>query len=296
MFSGAPSTPSMNRQNRTGLIFLTALWIGACQQGPSDETAVARIEGRSLTMQEIRMQFDSTRPPTEAQIQQYLRRWIADELLYREAVRRGLDQSPAVQRRLEEQRRTIIIQELLDAEIYRAAASGPSDDDVQRYYDQYRSSFELSEPVILASLAVFEDRTKASEFRNDVLRGTAWSSAVRAEPHAASIRARTDSVYFTEARMLPRELWRVASTLSPRNPSFPISTDEGFTIVQVWSVQRAGSASDLPYVRDEIVNRLTVERRQRAYRSLVEDLRSRSAVDIYLSPSFGDTTAISRMP
>ncbi|MCU0453495.1 MAG: peptidyl-prolyl cis-trans isomerase [Bacteroidetes bacterium] len=286
----------MNRRNRIGLIALSALSLGACQQGPSDETAVARIEGRSLTMQEIRMQFDSTRPPTEAQIQQYLRRWVADELLYREAVRRGIDQSPSVQRRLEEQQRTIIIQELLDDEIYRASTIVPTDDEVRRYYEQYRGSFELSEPVLLTSLAVFEDRTKATEFRNDVLRGTSWSAAVRSEAHAAAIRARTDSVYFTEARMLPRELWRVASTLAPGSPSFPISTDDGFTVVQVWSTQRAGGAADLPYVREEIVNRLTVERRQRAYRSLVEDLRARYAVDIYLSPSFGDTTAITRMP
>jgi hypothetical protein len=275
---------------------VAAVALGACQQEPSGETAVARIEDRSLTMQEIRMQFDSTRPPTEAQIQQYLRRWVADELLYREAVRRGVDQSPAVQRRLEEQRRTIIIQELLDAEIYRASAGAPSDDEVRRYYEQFRSSFELSEPVILASLAFFEDRTKATEFRNTVLRGTSWSVAVRTDTLAAAIRARTDSVYFTEPRLLPRELWRVASTLTPGNPSFPISTEDGYTVVQVWNHQRAGAAADLPYVRDEIVNRLTVERRQRAYRSFVEDLRARYAVDIYLSPSFGDTTALSRMP
>jgi hypothetical protein len=286
----------MFRRGSHTAVVLLALIVGACQQEPSDETAVARIEGRTLTMQEIRMQFDSTRPPTEAQIQQYLRRWVADELLYREAVRRGIDQSPSVQRRLEVQRRTIVIQELLDAEIYRAPAADPSSDEVRRYYEQHRDSVELPEPVLLVSLAVFEERTKASDFRNDVLRGTSWSSAVRSASHAPSIRARTDSVYFTEARLLPRELWRVASTLTPGNPSFPISTEDGFTVVQVWSIQRAGTAADLPYVRDEIVNRLTVDRRQRAYRSFVEDLRARYAVDIYLSPSFVDTTALSRMP
>ena len=285
----------LTRRN-LAIVALAAMVLGACRQEPSDETAVARIEGRTLTMQEIRTQFDSTRPPTEAQIQQYLRRWVADELLYREAVRRGIDQSPSVQRRLEEQHRTIVIQELLDAEIYRAPTTTPAEDEVQRYYEQHRNSFELSEPVILASLAVFEDRSLATAFRNDVLRGTTWTTAVRSEAHAPGIRARTDSVYFTEARLLPRELWRVASTLTPGNPSFPISTDEGFTVVQVWGVQRPGAAADLPYVREEIVNRLTVERRQRAYRSLVEGLRARYAVDIYLSPSFGDTTALSRMP
>jgi hypothetical protein len=284
---------------RTDIFLLTLLAVvtlSSCRRQPANETAVARIEDRTLTMQEIRTQFDTTRPPTEAQIQQYLRRWISDELLYREAVRRGLDQAPSVQRRLENLQRQTIIQELLQTEIYDAPATAPTRDDIRRYYEQNRESFILAEPVVLISFAVFDDRSKATEFRNAALRGTSWSDAVRTPEHAGGIRARTDSVYFTESRLLPRELWRVATTIASGSPSFPISTEDGYFVVNVWSVQRPGSSADLAYVRDEITNRLTVERRQRAYRSLVENLRSRYAVDIYLSPSFGDTTAISRMP
>lgn len=278
------------------LLAAAAVCFGSCRQEPADETAVARIEDRTLTMQEIRTQFDTTRPPTEAQIQQYLRRWIADELLYREAVRRGLDQTPSVQRRLEDLRRQTVIQELLESEIYDAPAFAPGEDDIRRYYEQNKESFLLAEPVVLVSFAVFEERAKATEFRNAVLRGTSWHQALRMPDHAGAVRGRADSLYFTEARLLPRELWRVATTIATGSPSFPVSTEDGFFVVNVWNVQRPGSSADLAYVRNEIINRLTVERRQRAYRSLVENLRSRYAVDIYLSPSFGDTTAISRMP
>ncbi|MEK6650214.1 MAG: peptidylprolyl isomerase [Bacteroidota bacterium] len=278
------------------LLAASAACFGSCRQEPTDETAVARIEDRTLTMQEIRTQFDTTRPPTEAQIQQYLRRWIADELLYREAVRRGLDQTPSVQRRLEDLRRQTVIQGLLESEIYDAPAIAPGEDDIRRYYEQNKESFLLAEPVVLVSFAVFEERPKATEFRNAVLRGTSWHQALRLPDHVGAVRGRADSLYFTEARLLPRELWRVATTIATGSPSFPVSTEDGFFVVNVWNVQRPGSSADLAYVRNEITNRLTVERRQRAYRSLVENLRSRYAVDIYLSPSFGDTTAISRIP
>ena len=287
----------MTRRADILVLAVSAAWmVGSCRQEPVDETAVARIEDRTLTMQDIRTQFDSTRPPTEAQIQQFLRRWIADELLYREAVRRGFDQTPTVQRRLEELRRQTVIQDLLQSEIYDAPAMAPDEADIQRYYEQNQESFVLAEQVVLVSFVVFGDRPKATEFRNAVLRGTPWSEAIQSPDHGGAIRGRTDSVYFTESRLLPRELWRVATTIAPRSPSFPVSTEDGFFVVNVWSVQRPGSPADLAYVRNEITNRLTVERRQRAYRSLVENLRSRYAVDIYLSPSFGDTTAITRLP
>lgn len=278
------------------ILVAAALVLVACNRNGTPETAVARIENRTLTMQEIRAQFDSTRQPTETQIQQYLQRWVADELLYREAIRRGIDQQPSVVSRTEELRRQLVVQALLEQEIYTSPAVQPSDAEILAYFQAHQQEFPVSEPIALISLAVFHDRDRATEVRNAVLQGTPWAQAVASPSARASLIGRTDSAYFSETRLLPHELWRVATTIPPGSPSFPISTDEGFTLVQVWKLLRPGSPADPAYVRGEIVNRLIVDRRQRAYRSLIENLRSRYAVDIYVSPSFGDTTALNRIP
>lgn len=272
------------------LLSASALMIGGCREKSPQETAVARIENRVLTMQDIRAQFDTTRPPTEAQIQQYLRRWIADELLYNEAVRRGLNQAPDVVRRMDDMRRQLIIQALLDKEIYDATAVPIDLPSIARYYQDHRAEFTLSETMVLISTALFRDRDKATALRNTVLRGTSWHDA-KLEPSMREAILRTrDSVYYVTSQLWPKELWRVATTIKPGTPSFPIGTNDGYYIVFVWAVFLPGTPADLPSVESEIRNRLIVERRQRAYRSLVENLRARYAVETYISPSFGDST------
>lgn len=258
---------------------------------------MARIEGRVLTLQDIRARFDSTRQPTDAQVQQYLRRWVADELLYREAVRRGINQTPEVTRRTEELRRDVIIQALLEEEIYSETTTNFSPQEIAEYYEEHRPEFTLAESMVLISTALFRDREKANSLRNLILReGATWNDALRDSSVRAGLIRTSDSVYYTEPALWPKELWRVATTIRPGSPSFPISTNAGYFIVQVWRVFSPGMPADLQSVESDIRNRLTLERRQRAYRSLVENLRSRYAVETYIAPSFGDTSMFSRTP
>ncbi len=263
----------------------------ACREKPAEEAAVARIDNRILTMQDIRAQFDSTVQPSDAQVQQYLSRWIADELLYREAIRRGLHQTPEVTRRADDLRRQIVIQALLDQEIYAPGESDVPTDDIAAYYEAHRPEFTLSEPMVLVSTALFQDRSRATAFRNSILRSNAeWNASLADSATQEGLISRTDSVYHTQASFWPRELWRVATTIRTLSPSFPIATNDGYYIVYVWKAFTPGMPADLMSVEPDIRNRLMVERRQRAYRSLVENLRSRFAVETYLSPSFTDTT------
>jgi len=274
-----------------GLAFV--LTVAGCRQ-QTQETAVARIENRTLTMHEIRAKFDSEHPPTEAQIQQYLQQWVADELLYREAVRRGLDQSADVNRRAEDMRRQLVVQALLDNEIYTPGMTEFGTEQITAYFEAHKEEFTVTQPVALISFLLFNERDRATEFRNSVLQGTSWQKAQSTAESRGSVIGRGDSTYYTESRMWPRELWRVSTTIAPGSPSFPISTQDGYYVVYVWKVLKTGSTPDIEYVQAEIRNRLTVERRQRAYRSLVENLRSRFDVDIYVSPSFGDSTVYPR--
>ena len=275
----------------SSIVLVLAVVLLSCREKPAQEAAVARIDNRILTMQDIRAQFDSTSQPSEAQVQQFLRRWVADELLYREAVRRGLHQTPDVTRRADELRRQLVIQTLLEDEIYSSTVGDIGAEEIAGYYEDHRAEFTLSERMVLVSHALFEERNRATSFRNLILRNNAsWNDALADSAALTALISRTDSVYHTEASFWPRELWRVATTIRQGSPSFPIGTNDGYYVVYVWKAFTPGMPADLRSVEPDIRNRLTVERRQRAYRSLVENLRSRYAVETYLSPTFGDTT------
>jgi hypothetical protein len=263
------------------------LLIIGCARKDASQQPLARIDERTLTLEDVRARLDSSRGVTAAQVGEYTRRWINDEILYREAVRRGLDNSESVRAQLEEVRRQLAINALLQEEIYSDKLQQSTTAEVAQYYSAHSKEFTLSADVALISYVLFRDRDAANAFRTTVLKGTPWKQAISlvlADPQQSSqIVARIDSAYYNQNTLLPVELWRVAAAAGKLEPSFPIHTNEGSYVLIVWKFGRQGQVADLANVDNDIRSRLTIERRRRALTSLVETLRSKHTVEYLLS-------------
>jgi hypothetical protein len=268
----------------TVLLVITAI---GCSKNASEKTPVARIDNQTLALEEIRAHIDTTREPSQAQIQLYVQRWLTEKSLYREAIDRGLDRTDEMNRKVEDVRRQLAINALLEKEVYSKQTSNFSTQDIRRYYDAHGKEFNVMHDMALVSFVLFKNRDAATEFRNLVLKGTAWNSAIN--QHAQSVVMRADSSYQTQASLMPAELWRVASKSTSRELSFPISTDNGYYILVVWKFIKQGQTADISLVEQEIRGRLTVERRRQLYSQLVQALRARHAIQVFinLSPDSG---------
>ncbi len=273
---------------------MSAFLVTGCQKGEPPSTLLARLDDRTLTLEEISAHFDSARGVSDAQIHEYVQRWITNELLYREAVRRGLDQQPAISTQLDEIRRQLVINALLDREVYTARSTDASPADIQQYYEEHKKEFILTSDVVLVSLVLFQDREAANTFRSAALRGTPWNRALRATLDDPQLRAGVisfiDSLYFTQQTLFPVELWRTAMGVGVNNPSFPVRTEEGFYVLIVWKFGRRGQQAEQPYVEQEIRSRLAIERRQRLYNTLLENLRAKHTVEVLVAPGVRDTS------
>ncbi len=252
-----------------------------CSKNAPDKTPVARIDNQTLALEEIRAHLDTTREPSQAQIQQYIQQWLTEESLYREAIDRGLDHTDEINQKVEDVRRQLAINALLEKEVYSQQTSNFSTQDIRRYYDTHIKEFNVMQDVALVSFALFKNRDVATEFRNLVLKGTPWNSALNQE--AQAIVTRIDSSYQTQATLMPAELWRVASKSTSRELSFPIGTDNGYYILVVWKFIKQGQTADAPLVEQEIRGRLTVERRRQIFNQLVQNLRAKHAIQVFTS-------------
>lgn len=273
---------------RSNYVFIGCLllFIG-CSRKDASQQPLARIDDRTLTLEDVRARLDSSRGVTAAQVGEYTRRWINDEILYREAVRRGLDNSESVRAQLEEVHRQLAINALLQEEIYSDKLQQSTAEEVAQYYSAHSKEFTLSSDVALVSYVLFRDRDAANAFRTTVLKGTVWKQAISqvlADPQqSAQIVAKIDSAYYSQNTLLPAELWRVAAASAKPEPSFPIRTNDGSYVLIVWKLGRQGQVADLAYVENDIRSRMAIERRRRALTSLVETLRSKHTVEYLLS-------------
>jgi peptidyl-prolyl cis-trans isomerase C len=268
------------------LAALFAVLTAGCSKTESGKTPVARLDNKTLALEEIRAHIDTSNEPSPAQIQQYIQRWLTEESLYREAVERGLDRSDEMNQKVEDVRHQLTINALLDKEVYSQQLSNFSQEEIRQYYDVHIKEFNLMHDIALVSYVLFKNRDAATEFRNLVLKGTSWSSAVIQQD--SSIIMRIDSSFQTQATFMPPELWRVAAKVAVRELSFPINTDNGYYILVVWKFVRQGQIAELPMVEQEIRGRLTVERRRKLFDQLVQNLRAKHAIEVFVN-SASDT-------
>jgi hypothetical protein len=82
-----------------------------------------------------RYQDQLSRPPTSAEADAFMAAWKADEALYREALREGLDRDdPTV--------RNVLIAKMRERAMLQMRTPEPSEADLRRYLDEHRNEFE----------------------------------------------------------------------------------------------------------------------------------------------------------
>ena len=269
--------------NKYFLVVLLLAAITGCSKRESAKTPVARLDNQTLALEEIRAHTDTSQEPSQVQIQQYIQRWLTEESLYREAVERGLDRTDEMNQKVSDVQRQLCINALLEKEVYFQQPSNFSLQDIHQYYDAHMKEFSLMHDAAMVSYVLFKNRDAATEFRNIVIKGTSWSSAVNRQ--ASSILARMDSSFQTQATLMPVELWRVAANASSRELSFPIHTNYGYYILVVWKFFKQGQTADISQVEHEIRDRLTVEKRRMLFNQLIQNLRAKHAIEVFITMS-----------
>jgi hypothetical protein len=277
-------------------VLLACALLSACQQPQQPRTPVARIDNLTLTLEEVESRFDSSQGVSQAQVHEYIQRWLTQELLYQEAVRRGLDRTRDLETRLTDIRRQLAINALLEQEVYTLKSQQSLDEQLQNYYNQNRQEFTLSTDVALVSFVLFKDREAAIAFRTRVVRQSSWNAAKKdllSDPQlAAGVITAVDSIYHSERTLFPPELWRTAATTARQEPSFPVRAPEGHYVLFVWKLTRKGDTADLPYVKREIQSRLAIAERQQVMGQLLENLRSNHVVQILISSVPQDSVSL----
>ncbi len=263
------------------------VFIGCKKQEPG-HVPLARLDDETLTLEEVRTQLDTAQGVSQTQVQYYIQNWLREELLYREAVKRGLDQTEEINRQVETAKRELAINALLEQTVYAHGANEPTTQEVRAYYESHKTEFALQSDVALLSLALFKNRDAATEYRNAVIKKHNWDSVFTARQ--SSMIAHSDSQYCAQTTQMPPELWRVAANATAREPSFPINTKNGYYVIIVWKFNKQGETADERTCEKEIRSRLTIEKRRSAYNALLADLRTKHNIQVFTTSTGSDSS------
>lgn len=265
------------------LLVVTLSLVTACgdQQGPVN--FVARV-GDTYLMQEELDELLSSIPPYQDSIvvrEQFISRWVTDQLLVQEALRRNLQDDPDVVRRLEENEQAVLISTLV-GQMYELTKD-PTPSEVRAYYDRNKERLRLREPYVHVRFLTTEDSARADRARRALSTATegadadtVWADIVAQNATDPDGALAVSTHYFPLSQIFTTrpELRPIVLSLREGELSPVLRLSKGFGLVQVVDRIPEETVPELQWVEGEIRERLRIQSRKQMYADQVERLRN----------------------
>ena len=243
----------------------------ACSSSGPREEVVAHVGDAYLEVSalEVLLPYGAS----EEDRQRVIADWIGSELLYREAIDRGLHESLKLKQQLERTRRNLLVAALLDDELGSREVD-VTETEVRRYYDGNVELFRREVPEIRARHILLSSQRQANARWNDLRRGADFGDVARGHSEDVDTRDRGGELgVFSHAE--DPTLWNSCEDLELNAPSQPIRTEYGYHLIEVQARYEANSVKPLEQVRGQIVEKLVWQTHRRRMDQLVETLKER---------------------
>lgn len=262
-----------------------AVFASSCRQSSQTGTLLARVGDRVLTLEEARSEIDTSQQPFNRNLQSYVASWVDNELLYQEATGSGVERTQPFQHDLSEAKRQLLIHHFLQRELH-SDKSVVTEEEMLTYFQQHSAEFFVREDMVRLDLIAFSTREQATTFAAAVSRGSPWeevlSTVLADTTKAPSIVVSSVNKYYSQRTLFPPELWKIATTLNINEISFPLKTSAGYFVVQPLALVHQGKSADFDLAREEVRDRLQIEKGRQQYENLLGTLRKRYNVEVVL--------------
>jgi len=256
---------------------------GGCARHQETGRLLASVNTSSLYMKDVAARVDTS---SAYSVRSFVSNWVNQQILFDEARKEGLDNSPEFQESVSEYTRQLAITMLLNRKVYGVPIQ-LTQEEVANYYNSHRGEFRANSEMACINLAAFYERSFAVSFRNALVSGASWSDVFSDIPVSAIIEVK-DSLYATPSSV-QAPIWAVIRSLDDEKISFPIQVDTLSYVVQVIKKLNPGDPVPIDYAAPRVRERIMIEKRREYYRSLLDSLRAMGNFQIDPGVAIKDT-------
>ena len=241
---------------------------------------VIEVNERKITLGEVEGRLKRMAPAVRIRIREnkeaFLDGLVQGELLYQEAIRQRIDESPQIVKRIERLKRRLVIEEFLRGD---AGAVRPSERALRDFFLANEERFRRREAVTLAHI-VLKTEQAAWEAVAELRRGTPFAEVARQRSIFEGTRDSGGMMGTAERGALEKALEEAAFELPIGQPSEPIRTSVGWQVIRV--LERVGAAAaKFEDVRDDVQLVYAEQQRRERYQALIRRLRAGAKVKVH---------------
>jgi peptidyl-prolyl cis-trans isomerase C len=208
--------------------------------------------------------------------ERFLDEIIKKELLYQEAMKKGLDKDAEFKKKVEDFRKITLISQLLEKEI--EARAEITDQDVKNYYEKNKNEFaQISQ--IRARHILVKTEVEARKILERIKKGEDFAKIAKTSSiDTGTAKNGGDLGYFSSGQLVP-EFEEAAARLKVGEISQPVKTKFGYHIIEVID-KKMGKPVEFERVKNLIFQRLSAEKQKEAFDAYIEKLKKSYTVEI----------------
>ena len=252
-------------------------------------TVIAKVGDRNVTLEELENRIEKLPPYMREQFQdpqqrlQFLKQYIATELFYDTAKRRGYDRDKEIIRQTFESKKGLMVEKLIAEEIRGTVQIDTAD--IRLYYKAHKEEYQAPERVLVRHI-LLSTKTKAQDLLNRMERGEVFEKLAQVESEDVNSRPYGGEIgYITHEGFIPgigksEDFANAAFKTKVGKVGGPVKTDAGWHLIKVVEKKKAGQLS-----YEEAINRVAADlQRQKeaeAYQRMVDHALRAEEVQIY---------------
>ncbi len=270
--------PSRHSRTFTGaclfLIMLSVCLHLGCRSKSQNAQIAAKAGNAVLTREELqkRMTLEGLPPNRE---NEFIENWINEELLVQEARRQGIEKTDELKWEIEKVEKQYLINQLIEktfAEKIRITDSNVSD-----FYEKNKTIFNVDEDEVHLLQIMTKNLADAEMTLQEIKAGKPFEQAAR-DRSIDPFRDKGGDMGFVGRNDVIPELSRIAFSLPEGSLSSILKSNQGYHILKIQKKHLKGETRDLPEVRDEISQRLRIDRERAVYYDLLYQLKNKQRV------------------
>jgi peptidyl-prolyl cis-trans isomerase C len=270
----------MNHRVRVATI-LFVLFLALYFSGCSDDKVLARFDGHTVTVDEYLWEKDNLPEAQRNSLRtiedkkEFLNKIIVREMLLQEALRLGLQNNETIRYKIENYRRNLLINELLNRQI--EGETVVSDKEVKNYYETHKNQFTTE--TVEASYIVVRTREDAEMIMALLKRGESFSDLAKKYSIGPGAEAGGSIGEITRGQMIPEFEDALFALQKPGDISPIIETDFGYHIIRL---DKTKTTKIIPYdeASKTIRELLTDQKEKEFFENFVKKLEKGIKIEI----------------
>lgn len=261
------------------LLFLFAITsiISGC--GGEKSKPLANVNDKVITVGDFEKRL-SKLPPYYRNLasqrkRDFLEDLIVEQLLYEEALKRGLNRDAEVKDLLREAKKKILVGRLIEIEI--RGKSSVSEEEIKAYYEAHKDEF-ITPVQLRASHILVDTEADAKTILQRLKEGADFAELARQYSKDPSKDKGGDIGYFSRGQLIP-EFENICFGLEVGQISDIVKTQFGYHIIKLTERKESGTR-ELSEAKDEIIRDLKGQAEREGFEHLLKSLKSKARIKI----------------